>query len=251
MRVYATPDNIVGKELRDKTVVVVDVLRTGSTILTALCHGCKEVIPAVETEAVIRMSKNYEKNSFLLCGERNMQAIEGFHLSNSPLEYTREQVAGKTLLMTTTNGTKAICRTNDAREVLICGLVNVDAVAEYLSGQDSDIVFLCAGTNGQFSLEDIVAAGAVLNRLCTRLGMQDPEMGDLAVLAASIYDHDKGDLNSLLKGCTQYRKLAEAGLDRDITYCLTQNAAPVVGVYRDGVIRIPGPAQAQNDENRE
>jgi 2-phosphosulfolactate phosphatase len=243
LSVYATPDYVVDKELKDKEVVVIDVLRATSTILTALYHGCKEVIPAIEIEEVIRMSKNYEKDSYLLCGERNIQAIEGFHLSNSPLEYTEEQVFGKTLLITTTNGTKAVRKAVDAREVLICGLVNVDAVAEHLSNQEGDVVFICAGTDGKFSLDDIVAAGAVISRL--KVGMDPAEMGDLAVVAAAMYEYARDDLHGLLKKCVHYKRMAAAGMDKDIAYCLTPNAAPIVGVYRDGVIRKLDKAQSE------
>jgi 2-phosphosulfolactate phosphatase len=235
LSVYAAPDFVLDKELKDKIVVVIDVLRATSTIITALYNDCKEVIPVIEIEEVIRMSKNYEKDTFLLCGERNAQAIDGFHLSNSPLEYTREQVAGKTILITTTNGTRAVRKASDAQEVLICSLVNVDATAEYLSGKAGDIVFICAGTNGKFSLDDIVTAGAVINKLKVRLA--SVELDDQAVVADAMYDMSKDDLNGLLRKGLHYKRMMSLGLVQDIAYCLTPNAAPVIGVYRDGVIK--------------
>lgn len=235
LSVYATPDSVMDKELKDKSVVVIDVLRATSTILTALNNGCREVIPAIEIEEVIRMSKNYEKDSFLLCGERNIQAIEGFHLSNSPLEYTEEQVSGKTLLITTTNGTSAIRKAVDAREVLVCSMVNVDIIAEYLANQENDIVFICAGTDGKFSLDDVVTAGAVISRL--KRAVQSIEMEDLSIVASALYESTKDDLDSLLKDTVHYKRMMELGLEKDIEYCLTLNAAPVVGVFKDGVIK--------------
>jgi 2-phosphosulfolactate phosphatase len=232
---YAAPDSVLDKELKDKIVVVIDVLRATSTIVTALYNDCKEVIPVIEIEEVIRMSKNYEKDSFLLCGERNTQPIDGFHLSNSPLEYTKEQVAGKTLLITTSNGTRAVKRAADAREVLICSLVNVDAVAEYLTGKEEDVIFICAGTAGKFSLDDIVTAGAVINRLKETVGTV--ELDDLSVVAAAMYEMSKDDLHGLLKDCLHYKRMVELGLVQDIAYCLTLNAAPAIGIYQDGVIK--------------
>ena len=208
---YATPDYVVDKELKDKEVVVIDVLRATSTRLLHSTMVAKRLI-LIEIEEVIRMSKNYEKDTYLLCGERNIQAIEGFHLSNSPLEYTEEQVFGKTLLITTTNGTKAVRKAVDAREVLICGLVNVDAVAEHLSNQEGDVVFICAGTDGKFSLDDIVAAGAVISRL--KVGMDPAEMGDLAVVAAAMYEYARDDWHGLLKKCVHYKRMAAAGMTR-------------------------------------
>ncbi|HHU48115.1 MAG TPA: 2-phosphosulfolactate phosphatase [Clostridiales bacterium] len=235
LNVYATPDNLADKELRDKVVVVIDVLRATSTILTALFNGCKEVIPAIEIEEVINMSKNYEKDSFLLCGERNIHAIDGFHLSNSPLEYTAERVSDKTLLLTTTNGTRAIRRAIDAREVIMCSMTNVDVVAEHIAQQQDDTVFICAGTDGQFSMDDVVTAGAVINRL--KAMMDDLDMGDLAVVSEAMYRSCNGDFHSLLKDSVHYKRMMAAGLKEDIDYCLTLNTAPVVGVYKDGVIK--------------
>ncbi|HHT66451.1 MAG: 2-phosphosulfolactate phosphatase [Caldicoprobacterales bacterium] len=236
LNVYATPDCAADKDLKDKIVVVIDVLRATSTILAALINGCKEIIPAVEIEEVINMSKNYEKDSFLLCGERNIQGIDGFHLSNSPLEYTAEQVADKTLLLTTTNGTRAIKRAVDAKEVILCSMTNVDAAAEHIAAQQEDTVFICAGTDGQFSMDDVVTAGAVINRLKNKV--ENPSLGDLAVVAEAMYRANAHDLHTLLKDSLHYKRMMEAGLEEDIRYCLTLNAAPVVGIFRDGVIKI-------------
>ncbi|HHU77551.1 MAG: 2-phosphosulfolactate phosphatase [Caldicoprobacterales bacterium] len=235
LNVYATPDSVSDKELKDKTAVIIDVLRATSTILAALANGCKEVIPAVEVEEVIAMSKNYEKDSFLLCGERNIQPVEGFHLSNSPLEYTEEQVSGKSLLMTTTNGTRAVRRAMDAKDVIICSLSNVDAVAEYLAEQEDDAAFICAGTDGQFSLDDIVTAGAVIHRLRDRVEHLD--LGDLAVVSEYMYKQCADDLHKVIKHSLHYKRMMECGLADDIEYCLTLNAAPIVAVYKDGVIK--------------
>ncbi|HCS73228.1 MAG TPA: 2-phosphosulfolactate phosphatase [Clostridiales bacterium] len=242
LNVYAIPDNVADKELKDKTVVLIDLLRATSTMLTALANGCKEVIPAAEIEEVINMSKNYEKDSYLLCGERNVQAIDGFHLSNSPLEYTSDKVSGKTLLMTTTNGTQAFKRVTDAAEVIICSLVNVDAVAEYLAEQQNDLVFICAGTGGQFSTDDVVTAGAVVHRLTDKL--ENLELSDLAVVARTLYQSSANELYSLLKNSAHYKKLADAGMKKDIEYCLTLNAAPVLGVYKDGVVKLADEAKS-------
>lgn len=235
LNVYATPDCAADKDLKDKIVVVIDVLRATSTILAALVNGCKEVIPAVEIEEVINISKNYEKDSFLLCGERNIQGIDGFHLSNSPLEYTAEQVSDKTLLLTTTNGTRAIKRAVDAKEVIMCSMTNVDVVAQHIAAQQEDTVFICAGTDGQFSMDDVVTAGAVINRLINKV--KNLDLGDLAMVAESMYQSSADDIHSILKDSLHYKRMVEAGLVDDINYCLTLNTAPVVGIFKDGVIK--------------
>jgi 2-phosphosulfolactate phosphatase len=241
LNVYAIPDNVADKELKDKTVVLIDLFRATSTMLAALANGCKEIVPSAEIEEVINMSKNYEKDSYLLCGERNIQAIDGFHLSNSPLEYTTEKVSGKTLLMTTTNGTQAFKRATDAAEVLICSLTNVDTVAGYLAEQQNDVVFICAGTDGQFTTDDVVTAGAVIYRLTNMV--DNLELGDLAVVAKILYQHYADDLHGLLRNSTHYRRLMDAGLEKDIEYCLTLNAAPVTGIYKDGIVKLADKVQ--------
>jgi len=235
LNVYATPDSVSDKALKDKNAVVIDVLRATSTILAALINGCREVIPAIEIEEVINMSKNYEKDAYLLCGERNIDGIDGFHLSNSPLEYTADKVLDKTLLFTTTNGTKAIRKVVDAREVIMCSITNVDVVAEHLARQKRDTAFVCAGTDGQFSMDDVITAGAVISRLSEMV--DDLELSDLAVVAEFLYRNSKGNLHGLLENSTHYKRLMAKGLKADIDYCLTLNAAPVVGIFKDGVIR--------------
>ncbi len=233
--VYATPDSIMERDLKEQVVVVIDVLRATSTMITALYNGCKEVIPVKEIEEAINMSKNYDKDAYLLCGERNSQPIDGFHLSNSPLEYIRDVVEGKTILFTTTNGTRAMKMTSDARSVLVCGMINVDSVAEYILAQGCDTVFVCAGTEGKFSLDDCITAGAVISRIKAKTHV---ELDDLARVAVDAYDNANGRLHEALKDTVHYKKLAALGLTGDLEYCLTENAAPVICLYQDGVVRL-------------
>lgn len=233
--VYATPDSIMEKDLKDQAIVVVDVLRATSTMISALYNGCKEVIPVTEIEEAINMSKNYDKDSYLLCGERNAQPIEGFHLSNSPLEYKREIVEGKTILFTTTNGTRAMRMTSDARSVVACSMINVDAVAEYILDLGCDTVFVCAGTEGRFSLDDCITAGAVISRIKSK---KDVDMDDLAIVAVTAYDNACGRIHEVLKDTVHYKKLAALGLTEDLGYCLRENTAPVIGLYQNGVVKL-------------
>lgn len=234
--VYATSDKYQDKDIKDKLVVVVDVLRATSTIITALSNGCKDIIPVTDIEDAVNMSRNYEKNSYLLCGERNIMAIEGFDLSNSPLEYTQEAVCGKTLLMTTTNGTRAIQKAGEGREVIIGSLLNAQAVADYIKSRDMDVVFACAGTDNNFSLDDIAAVGAIIS--CLVSGEDKPEisLSDLAFLCYDTYNHYKNNLVKLFEKCAHYNRMVQTGLMEDIEYCLKINTVPVVGVYKDGVI---------------
>lgn len=232
--VYATPDSVREKDLKDRIVVVVDVLRATSTIITGIYNGCKEFIPVIDIEEAVNIAKNYDRDSFLLGGERNAQKIEGFHLSNSPWEYTRELVEGRTIMITTTNGTKAIRKASDAKEVIIAAFSNVNAVCDYIREAGEDIAMVCAGTDGRFSLEDILAVGAIISNLKDRIHL---ELDDLGMVCRYLYENNKDNLEDILRGTVHYSRLVELGFEKDIEYCLKMNTAPIVAVYRDGVIR--------------
>lgn len=234
--VYALPSNVNEKELKDRVAVVIDVLRASSTIITALHNGCKEVIPLIDIEEAINFSKNYERGAFLLGGERNALKIEGFDLSNSPYEYTRDVVEGRTLLITTTNGTKAIRKASEAKEVIIGGFLNVEAVTQYIGQKNEDVAFICAGTEGKFSLDDILAVGAMLDTL-QHMG-RPLEMDDLGLVCLQMYSNHKHDLRNVLERTYHYKNLVKAGFESDVDYCIQLNLLPTVPVYREGIIRV-------------
>jgi 2-phosphosulfolactate phosphatase len=234
--IFATQNSVQEKELKDKTVVVVDVFRATTTIIAALHNGCREVIPVAGIEEAIAFSRNYDKNAFLLGGERNIHKIDGFDLSNSPLEYTRQAVEGRTIIITTTNGTKAIRKTQEAKEVLIAGFVNVSAVAAYLNQLGDDTAFVCAGTDGKFSLEDVLAVGSVLSKLKS-MGCE-VVLDDLGLVCVHMFEMYRSDIKGFLKETTHYRRLMDEKLEKDIDMCLDIDSIPVVPVFKDGVIRI-------------
>ncbi len=235
--VYATPDSAREKDLKDRMVVVVDVLRATSTIITGLHNGCREFIPVIDIEEAVNIAKNYERDAFLLGGERNAQKIEGFHLSNSPREYTRDVVEGRTIIITTTNGTKAIRKASDAKEVIIAGFMNVNAVCDYIREIGEDTAMVCAGTDGRFSLEDILAVGAIISKLEDEIRL---ELDDLGMVCRYLYENNEDDLERILRGTYHYSRLVELGYEKDIEYCLKMNTAPIVPIYQDGVIRNIG-----------
>ena len=234
--VYAIPASIDDRDLKERIAVVIDVLRAASTIITALNNGCKEINPTAEIEEAIMLAKNYEKDSFLLGGERNAVKIDGFDLSNSPYEYTPEAVKGRTVIMTTTNGTQAIRKANDAKEVIIGSFLNAEAVSRYIRHRGDDVVFVCAGTDGKFSLDDILVAGAMIDIL---EGMNtEMEMDDLALVSLHLYKSYKSNLKKALENAYHYKNLVRAGYEKDIDYCIQLNLFPIIPVYKDGTIRI-------------
>lgn len=234
--IYATHNSVHEKEFKDRVVVVVDVLRATTTIITATYNGCKEIIPVAGIEEAIAFSRNYEKKSLLLGGERNTKKIEGFDLSNSPSEYSRQVVEGRTIIITTTNGTKAIKKTNESKKTLIAGFVNVGAVASVIDKIGEDVSFICAGTDGKFSLEDVLAVGAVLSRLKT-LG-NEIILDDLGFVCLNLFDRYKNDVYSILEESVHFKKLKFENLEQDINVCLALDSIPVVPYYKDGVIKM-------------
>ncbi|HHV59569.1 MAG TPA: 2-phosphosulfolactate phosphatase [Clostridiaceae bacterium] len=229
---FATPSGIQEAFLKERTAVVIDVLRATSTITTALYNGCSKVIPVVDIEEALSIAKNYDPGTFLLGGERFAQKIEGFHLSNSPREYTRDAVEGKTIIFTTTNGTKAIRKASEARDIVIASFLNVTRVCDYIKEKGQDLAIICAGTDGRFSLEDILAAGAIASQLKNEL---DVKLDDLGLAGCFMYEKNRDNLAGILRNTLHYSRLVGLGFDKDIEVCLSLDTSPVVPVYRDGV----------------
>lgn len=160
LTVHLLPELLEPPELAGGTAIVIDILRACSTICHALDAGAKRVIPCLTVKEAHYHAKTIGDN-VLLGGERGGVRIEGFDLSNTPMEYTPEAVRGKTILFTTTNGTKALHRSQEADRVLIGAFVNLHAVVACLTSEDRPIHLVCAGTNGAVSGEDVLFAGAV------------------------------------------------------------------------------------------
>ena len=156
------PGVIGAADMQGRTVVVIDVLRASTTIAVALHHGARAVLPAGSTEEALRIAQNLERDDVVLAGERKSQRIPGFALGNSPSECTPEAVQGKTVVLTTSNGSPALIAAQAAREVIVGAAVNFGAVVERCRSQldqHGDLLILCAGQERRFALEDAFAAG--------------------------------------------------------------------------------------------
>ncbi|MBC8530245.1 2-phosphosulfolactate phosphatase [Gehongia tenuis] len=234
--VFSTHANLVERCVRDRTAIVIDVLRATSCMVTALSNGAREVIPVEDVEEALKMGGRLGRENVLLGGERNALLIPGFDLGNSPLEYSGEKVRGKVIVATTTNGTRAIrrARTSGARRILVGAYLNARAVADRVRDED-EIAIVCSGTAERFSLDDVMAAGSIIAEL-RELGVK-LELDDLGYNALFLYDQYKRHPEDLLLHCGHYRRLVELGFD-DLTYCFTQNKLDVVPSYdEDGAIR--------------
>ncbi|HSG72093.1 MAG TPA: 2-phosphosulfolactate phosphatase [Planctomycetaceae bacterium] len=167
LNVHLLPDLCPPESLAGATAVVIDILRASTTICHALAAGASKIIPCLTVEEAHRYQSQDE--TILLGGERGGVKIEGFDLDNSPLAYTREVVAGKTIAFTTTNGTKALHRCTQAEEILIGSFANLTAVVRQLATNSNPVHLVCAGTNDAITGEDVLFAGAVVSQLQNRV----------------------------------------------------------------------------------
>jgi len=233
-----TPDEVVANELQGRIAVVVDVLRATSTIVEALANGAKSVFPVPSIEAAVRLAQNMGRDQVLLCGERRGLPIDGFDLGNSPREYTPERVAGRSLIMTTTNGTPALLSTTNARETLVASFLNLSAVVARAAESGLPVTVVGAGKERRFSLDDAVCAGAIVRGLCGERHAAGEGLPDTAHAAMLLAEARSGDLKSLFEGTAAGRQLIDAGLGEDLEFCAQVDRHDVVPRFHNGQITL-------------
>jgi len=227
--------------LKDKNVIILDVLRATTTITTALANGAKEVIPTESIATAVRVAKG-SKNS-LLCGERNGKIVDGFNLGNSPFEYTPEVVKNKSLIFSTTNGTTAIIKSKFAKNCILCSFLNISAIVEFVNSIDEDFTIICSGKLNDFCLEDAVCAGMLLNKLSAgrTLNMKDSEIAalnlcnDLAMLL-NVPSQDK--ILKMFQISEHGRFLSSIGFEMDLEFCSKIDSYPHIPIFRNGVVKL-------------
>ena len=212
-------------------VVIIDVLRATSTIATALHNGAKCIIPVDSVVECIRIGKQIEG---ITAGERDGQVAEGLSYGNSPFEYPRQFISGKTLVLTTTNGTKLLHMALDkgAKKIITGSFVNLSAVCNYLVEKNRPVILGCAAWKDRVNIEDTLFAGAVINRIKDHFDINC----DGSQIAETMYMDAKEDLFEFLKNknASHYHRLTKFGLEKDIRYCLSEDAANVLCVYEGG-----------------
>ena len=229
MKITTIPfaDTCINQSFEGKIVVVIDVLRATSTMITALMHGAKQIIPVVEIEEAVALKQSFPPSEVLLCGERSAGIIPGFDLGNSPFEYAREKVQGKTLIMSTTNGTKAIRLALAAKEIILASFINATAVARYLQNK-TDVILFCSGTNGNFSMDDALCAGFLAHQIEKQKSI---EPCDLTQTVLYNYGGNADELNAVVKNCVHGKLLMQKGYENDIDYCLKTQVTEVIPIY--------------------
>ena len=216
----------------DKSIVVIiDVLRATSTIATALYNGAKSVIPVDSVAECIRIGKQIDS---ITAGERDGKIAEGLNYGNSPFEYPREFIEGKTLVLTTTNGTRLLQMALDknAKAIITGTFPNISAVCDFLLVQKQHVILGCAAWKNRVNIEDTLFAGAVINKIGKHFSINC----DSSQIAATMYNDAKADMLQFMKSknASHYQRLSGYGLEKDIQYCLTEDLANTTVVYEDG-----------------
>ena len=222
--------------IKNRIVVVIDVLRAGSVMVTALAHGAKAFLPAVSVKEALRIASEIPAVDCLLGGERDTKIINGFDLGNSPLDYTEEKVKGKTVVLATSNGTKALNALQDSSHIFIGTFLNMRALAEKLATLD-ELVLVCSGTNNNFSMDDALCASVIIDRISEK---KPVKLSDLALTIQKAF-HDKSlKSHEQLRDCYHMNLLIRNGFKRDVDYCLQENLFDIVPEMYDGKIIVPG-----------
>ena len=216
-------------------VVIIDVLRATSTIATALYNGAKCVIPVDSVAKCIELGRQIDG---ITAGERDGMIAEGLQHGNSPFEYSKEFVNGKTLVLTTTNGTKLLHMALDrgADRIITGSFPNLSAVCHYLTSQNQPVVLGCAAWKDRINLEDLLFCGAVIHQVKRQFSINC----DSSQIAETVYLDAKKDLFEFIKGknASHYHRLEGFGLEKDIRYCLTTDVADVLPVYENGKLIV-------------
>jgi len=222
-------------DINHTAVVIIDVLRATSTIATALYNGARCVIPVDSVAKCIELGKKIEA---VIAGERDGKIAEGLEYGNSPFEYPREFIEGKTLVLTTTNGTRLLhmALERGADYVVTGSFPNLSVVSDYLLSQNRNVVLGCAAWKDRTNIEDLLFAGAVINKVKSHFTIHC----DSSQIAETMYLKAKKDLFEFMqeKNATHYHRLMGFGLEKDIRYCLTPDVANVLPFYEAGKLQI-------------
>jgi len=222
-------------DVSNSIVVIIDVLRATSTIATALYNGARSVIPVDSITSCMEIGRQVDG---ITAGERDGQIAEGLEYGNSPFEYPREFIEGKTLVLTTTNGTRLlhIALEKGAKEILTGSFPNLSAVCGHLMEKKQNVILGCAAWKDRVNLEDMLFAGAVISAIGQHFSINC----DSSHIAETMYEIAKDDLFAFMKKneASHYHRLMNFGLEKDIRYCLTSDGANVLPVYREGMLEV-------------
>ena len=238
IEVHLTPAELDEIQLKDKNVVVIDVLRSATTIATALQNGAKEIIPVGDIESAVKISGSLFGEVILRGGERNGKMIEGFNLGNSPAEYTEPAVKGKSIIFMTSNGTAAMVKGRYAKNLVVAGFINLSTVVDFLCTVGQDVLIVCAGKENKFCVEDAVCAGKIVSKL-SREFEDSVDIDDGAKAAVALDQTFGKSILKMLKEADHGRYLTEIGFSEDLKLCSQVDSVPVLPLLSGNIIKLP------------
>lgn len=211
-------------DVEDYIVVIIDIFRATSSICYGIENGAEAIIPVAEVEEC----ESYREQGldYLLAAERNGEVVSGFDFGNSPFSYTKEKVAGKTIVLTTTNGTQALHLSRKAKKIVIGSFLNLTSLSSWLKTQQENILLVCAGWKNNFNLEDTLFAGAVVDQLKDH-GFK---LDDAAIAADDLFQTGKSDISQYLKKTSHSERLKKLGIEKDIEFCLQVDLTTAIPV---------------------
>ncbi|MDB5152935.1 MAG: comB [Mucilaginibacter sp.] len=224
LHVCLTPSLLPLYNVEEYIVVIVDIFRATSSICYGLENGAEAIIPVAEVDECLAYRDKV--TGYLLAAERNGEVVEGFDFGNSPFSYTKEKVGGKTIVLTTTNGTFALHMSRHAKKVVIGSFLNITALCNWLKTQNENILLVCAGWKHNFNLEDTLFSGAVVDQLKSGNYKTD----DSAIAANDLYQLGKDDLNAYLAKTSHSERLKKLGIEADIAFCLNVDITTAIPV---------------------
>ncbi|ACT95750.1 2-phosphosulfolactate phosphatase [Dyadobacter fermentans] len=227
--VCLTPDLLHLHKLDNSIVVVADIFRATSCMVTGLAYGVKSITPVASVEEC----KFLQDKGYIAAAERDARKVEGFDLDNSPFSYMHESLIGAQIAMTTTNGTLSISKAkSSAVKVMIGAFLNLGALAEHLKTEPYDVVVLCAGWKGRPNLEDTLFTGALAEALKDEFMLLE----DGTLMAQRLYQQSRDNLLASVSNSSHVRRLQRLGIQKDISYCLQTDLYDVVPVLRGGTL---------------
>ncbi|MEQ9231044.1 MAG: 2-phosphosulfolactate phosphatase [Cyclobacteriaceae bacterium] len=230
IEVCLSPELIHQHELEGKIVVVVDIFRATSCIVSGLAHGVAAIKPVASVDETFELGNQ----GYLMAGERGGEKVEGFDIGNSPFEYMDDDLIGRKVAISTTNGTQAIAKSMEADQILVGAFLNLSATADFLTNQDKDVVIHCAGWKGTVNIEDSLYAGALVQKLDAHTTANDS-----ALVASELYRANQNDLYAAGKRSGHAHRLAGFGVTKDIEFCMkVDEMQVVVGLEGEHLVRI-------------
>jgi len=233
--VFFSPVVVDEASVDGRTAVVIDVIRATSCVVEALANGARGIFPTLLPEEAVKLASSLGREDTLLCGERKGLKIEGFDLGNSPTEYEREVVAGKQLVMSTTNGTRAFLAVEDAARVLAASFLNLSAVVGKMRDAER-IAVVCAGKENRFSMDDALCAGLLLKRLKEVSG-EDVTVNDAGRVVLDLADHYSPD-EAFLRTTQAGQALEQIGMDGDLAFCASLDRYSIVPEMKERRIAL-------------